>query len=296
VNVGAQTAVQQPQTGAPPAKASTNQKTQIQDPLAKLKSLLPKQETFIPIEGGGKSQGAKLFIDGTSPWTKSFTMLLGQAILTARNEIFRFELPSVTVCVFNDRLRANALMKAFALSPLDEHEWITRVGGVVIVCPVNLKGQFVAPKDEDSNYFKSTVAHQYSHCIIHLIAGDAVLPFWINEGLAMNVAGKLVPEDFKLNDYVVKSLFSRLDVLSLEELNAIPSTHGTQFDEGRTDAQQQSFHMVRLLLEQASPESLQSFLALPNADGVERAFLKAFGFDETTFHEQWSRTVKESLR
>jgi hypothetical protein len=258
--------------------------------------LLPGKETFIAVEGQDKTQGIRLLFETETPWVRSLSATLGESATKARDEVYRFKLPVATVCVFNDRTRCNALLQAYAGRPFDPHEWIVSVRGVLIVCPAGVKGEIIAPKDAASNYFRSTVAHQYAHCLNQIMSGAVPLPFWLDEGLAMTVAGKVVPEDVKLNDYVVKSLFARDAVVPLEQLSAIPSTHGTQFDEGRTDAQQQSFYMVRVLLEQSRPESLGAFLTLPRTEGIDVAFATAFGIELLTFHNRWKSTAQKAMK
>jgi hypothetical protein len=258
--------------------------------------LLPGKETFIAVEAQDKTQGIRLLFETETPWVRSLSATLGESATKARNEVYRFKLPVATVCVFNDRTRCNALLQAYAGRPFDPHEWIVSVRGVLIVCPAGVKGEIIAPKDAASNYFRSTVAHQYAHCLNQIMSGAVPLPFWLDEGLAMTVAGKVVPEDVKLNEYVVKSLFARDAVVPLEQLSAIPSTHGTQFDEGRTDAQQQSFYMVRVLLEQSRPESLGAFLTLPRTDGIDVAFATAFGIELLTFHNRWKSTAQKAMK
>jgi hypothetical protein len=285
---------QTPPASAPAPAPATN--PAVRNDITGLGKLLPGKETFIALEGPDKTQGIRLLFETETSWVRSLSATLSESATKARDEVYRFKLPVATVCVFNDRTRCNALLQAYAGRPFEPHEWIISVRGVLVACPMGTAGQTIAPKDGASNYFRSTVAHQYSHCLNQIISGALPLPFWLDEGLAMTVAGKVVPEDVKLNDYVVKSLFARDTVVSLEQLSAIPSTHGTQFDEGRTDAQQQSFHLVRFLLEQSQPGSLGAFFALPRTEGIEPAFATAFGTELLTFHSRWKNTVQKAMQ
>jgi hypothetical protein len=267
-----------------------------QNNITELVPLLPGKETFIATAGGDKTQGVRFLFEAETPWVSSLSTVLAEAAMKARNEVYGFKLPIITVCVFNDRKRCNALLQAYAGRTFEPHEWIVGVRGVLVACPMSATGQLVAPINAASNYFRSTIAHQYSHCLNQIMSGAVPLPFWLDEGLAMTVAGKLVPENVKLNDYVAKSLFVRDAVVPLEQLSAIPSTHGTQLDEGRTDAQQQSFHMVRVLLEQSQPEGLGTFLSMPRTDDVEAAFATAFAMDLMTFHTSWKSIAKKAMQ
>ena len=62
----------------------------------------------------------------------------------------------------------------------------------MLFCERNADGR--SPAKEGSPYFRASVAHEFSHCLLRRYLGNVDIPTWINEGLAMHCGAFMSPD------------------------------------------------------------------------------------------------------
>jgi hypothetical protein len=231
-------------------------------------------------------------------WTQGVMYTLEEAYRQAKSSIFGADVPLVTVFIFSDRARYDAFFKEYHGQAPKAQEWITYNRGVMMICPRDKDRSHIAPDDVTSDYFRSTIAQVYAHCLLRRALGTTEVPSWLNNGLAMTLASKLVPEDEKLNDYAIKRLVAANALLDLETLAKVPAStqYMTDKDDATKGALQQSYHLTRYLLQSSKKDGVVSFFnrAVNNEQTVEQVFAETYGSSPETFYAAWYANVQKT--
>jgi hypothetical protein len=231
-------------------------------------------------------------------WTQGVMSTLEKSYEQAKSSVLGADAPLVTVFIFSDRARYDAFFKEYHGGAPKAQEWITYNRGVMMLCPRNSQGVHIAPDDITSDYFRSTIAQIYSHCLLRRALGTTQVPSWLNNGLAVTLAGKLVPEDEKLNDYAINRLVAANALLDLETLAKVPAStqYMTDKDDATKGALQQSYHMTRYLLQSSKKDGIVSFFnrAVNNEQTIEQAFEETYGCSPEAFYAAWYASVQKT--
>lgn len=126
------------------------------------------------------------------------------------------------------------------------------------------------------------MAHEITHLVIHqLIYGPlAVLPTWLDEGLAMNAEGDLRPD-------LAGMLKDAIAAGSLFSLRSLSGAFPAGYDEAGL-AYAQSFSVVRYLLKTYGREKMQALIyAFKDGANPDEALLSVYGFDVAGLEAEW---------
>jgi hypothetical protein len=232
-------------------------------------------------------------------WTQGVMSTLEKAYTQAKSSIFGSDVPLVTVFIFRDRARYDAFFKEYHGAAPKAQEWITYNRGVMMICPRDKDRSHIAPNDVTSDYFRSTIAQVYVHCLLRRALGTTEVPSWLNNGLAMTLASKLVPEDEKLNDYAIKRLVAADALFDVETLAKVPAStqYMTDKDDATKGALQQSYHITRYLLQSSKGDGVVSFFnrAVNNEQTVEQSFEETYGASPEAFYASWLANVQKTF-
>lgn len=126
------------------------------------------------------------------------------------------------------------------------------------------------------------MAHEITHLVLHqLIYGPlAVLPTWLDEGLAMNAEGDLRPD-------LAAMLKDAIAADTLFSLRSLSGAFPAGYDEAGL-AYAQSFSVVRFLLNTYGKEKMQALIhAFKNGSNADEALLGVYGFDVAGLEKEW---------
>lgn len=159
----------------------------------------------------------------------------------------------------------------------------------------------------DGDYFRSTIPHEYTHALIARFLGIALLPSWLNEGIAQVVGGEAAPKLLDQNDRDIQRCVANNTLLSLDKLGTWDSFKGAvEQQEAQyravgssarvSDAYAQSFHMTRYLLSLVGMRSFCDFLdAFTRTHSLDNSFQNVFGFSIPEFYNAWLEDVHKKF-
>ncbi len=133
------------------------------------------------------------------------------------------------------------------------------------------------------------MAHEMTHLVIHqLIYGPlAVLPAWLDEGLAMNAEGDLRPD-------LAAMLADALASDSLFSLRSLSGAFPADYDAAGL-AYAQSFSVVKYLLDTYGREKMQSLIyAFKGGATADEALTRVYGFDVEGLEKEWLSSISKA--
>lgn len=130
------------------------------------------------------------------------------------------------------------------------------------------------------------MAHEITHLVIHqLIYGPlAVLPSWLDEGLAMNAEGDLrLDLAIMLKDAIASN--------SLFSLRSLSGAFPAGYDEAGL-AYAESFSVVKFLLNTYGREKMQALItAFKDGSNPDEALMSVYGFDVVGLEQEWRASL-----
>jgi hypothetical protein len=242
----------------------------------------------------------RVYSDDDSPWTQAILKLLPDAFHKGQ-DMFNIRLSETAVFIFKDAARYTAFCRTAFESAPGSWAWASGGNGILFFCATDPKGNQPA-KDVDSDYFRGTTAHEYTHALIARILGTAHLPTWLNEGLAEKAGSEVAPKLLAANDQEIQLCVASDMLLPLEKLNSADFYNEVehQVTQYRTvgpsarvsDAYAQGFHMTRYLLSLVGMRRFCNFLAeFARTHSLDNSFQSVFGFSIPEFYDAWLEDV-----
>lgn len=248
----------------------------------------------------------RVYCDEDNDWSAAIIKLLPEAAKIG-NDMFGVRLLETPVFIFKTNERYTAFYKLRFDKTPGSWVWASGSLGLFMFCETDPTGKKPA-EDTTGDYFRGTVAHEYTHTLIGRAIGTALLPRWMNEGLA-NVAGsKLAKEDLNKNDAKMKALFAAKALLSLDELNDTARFNDAvermlslkKVEAGKDaasaaaeakpqgDAYAQALHMMRCLLEIGKKEDILRFLTFfTETRDLDGSFRDVYAMSVPDFYAAW---------
>ncbi len=287
----------------------TFQPTPSSIPAAVLVAKIDGMRTFSPknVEEIKDAGGVlfRVYYDDDNAWTKA----IRKQLLVAHqvdSKLFGFGTHENVVLIFNDYSRMQKFAALRFAGSTGSWAWAFASEGILCFCKFDGKGKEPG-KDFESDYFKSTAVHEFSHALLGRRLRNVEIPKWYNEGIAVFAGSRVAPGDMDRNDTVLKRCFTEKTLVSLEELNDREAFN--RIVEGETskkdvmknlysgtDAYQQSFNMVRyLLLKTSAAEREKLWSYCEESRDFGKSFQAAFGISMTDFYDLWKKEAAVGL-
>lgn len=206
--------------------------------VAEMRSLAPVRVREIT-QGG--TVIFRIYYDGEDPWTGAIITTLPEAYQRVC-ELYGATLAETAVFIFSDGPRYNAFIRAWCASPPRDWQWAGGSRGALYFCERDADG--TPSSVPGSEYLRSTLAHEFSHCLLRRFLGTIPFPPWLNEGLAMFSGALMSPGDHDLNDVRLAQMVADESLLPMALLQ---SPDGFYQNETTRAAYVQAFAMARFL-------------------------------------------------
>jgi len=232
----------------------------------------------------------RIYYDEADEWTDTVVRTLADAY-RAVCEFYGVTLTETVVVIFSDGPRYNEFFQTIHEAEPTAWQWAAGGTGVLYFCGRNAEGE-VFP-DPTTDYLRSSIAHEFSHCLLHRYLGTTDIPPWLDEGLATWCGALLVPEEMARNDRAIARVVTKEQELSLPEL----STWEGFYEQGKErTAYTQAFAMTRYLESEVGRPGLMQLLTLLRDEGdLDKAFEKGWGLTSEQFYRQWLRVSVRML-
>jgi hypothetical protein len=149
----------------------------------------------------------------------------------------------------------------------------------------------------DQAGFPSILVHELTHIIFREYVGKAVLPLWLDEGVATYIENKYL-KSFDMNDFTfLKIAINNNSYIKFSQLNQITfSTLNLQAQDYVDIFYLESFSIIYFLLNRYPRDNFSQFLYfLSNGYALEEALLKGFSSfrDMEDLENKWKRFYQE---
>jgi hypothetical protein len=256
--------------------------SQLLQKLAHLRSLCPPNVHEISLR---KTVLFRVYYEADDAWTRAVVATL-PAAYEAVCSLYGAALPETAVFVFSTGRAYDAFCRALDGPPTD-WEWASGASGRMTFCPYDPTGR--QPAQPGTPFFKSTVAHEFSHCLLGRYLGPAPRPTWFEEGAAMLCGALLSPGDHASNDSEMARVLAGGRPLPLEVIDPKEEFYGCAHP---NDAYTQAFSMVRFLyLRVGRNGTLQLVKNLKAQGNLDKALTKSFRLSTQQFYDLWLQAV-----
>lgn len=164
------------------------------------------------------------------------------------------------------------------------HHW---VGGTFDGARIRLP---VRDFDKHRASIQRTLVHEFTHMVVHRLAGGAGVPAWINEGIARVEEGITDQDACE----TLRRLGGASALFPLEKLNRPFSRMKSAVDARRAYAQSCSFthHLIRSFSTRGVGRFIRFLRDPPDGGGMPAAFKKAFGIELSEAEKQWKTALE----
>ncbi len=131
--------------------------------------------------------------------------------------------------------------------------------------------------------FATVLVHETSHGIVSRFLSDVRLPSWLNEGMAVWIAGFIVKDDDTLEKAQRKSITTLRQTQTLAGFFDANQIEGEYYGSGVT--------MVDLLIRRDTKKFRQFFVDLKKGVPQKEALQKAYGLTFTELAQQYGRSI-----
>ena len=248
----------------------------------------------------------RVYYDEDTDWTKAIRKLLPQAFKIG-SQMYGVKIYETAVFIFKEAERFQKFRTLRFKNKIGSWSWATGSEGMLLFCRTDAKGKVRAGNTE-SDYFKGTIVHEYSHALLHRLISNASLPSWLDEGLAMFAETRIAPKNIEKNDQTLKRCFTENTFLSLKEMTAStifydmvekedPKRQSVPADAySGTEGYQQCLHMVRFFLLNTTEEQRKNFVRVYNTSkNVEKSFQEVFRVSTEDFYASWREVGAKGL-
>ncbi len=247
--------------------------------LAKLRQRVRAEVSFKEISVAGRSKHFRLKADGSRPGFDRIAMEVLGYLEQGYNKVcadlgfYPGEVVTVVLHTRKDFQRVTGT-----------HHW---VGGTFDGARIRLP---VRDFDKHKASIRRTLVHEFTHMVVHRLAGGAGVPAWINEGIARVEEG--------ITDLDARETLRRLGgtraLFPLEKLNRPFSRMKSAVDARRAYAQSCSFthHLIRSFSTRGIGRFIRFLRDPPERGGMPAAFKKAFGIDLSEAEKRWKMALE----
>jgi hypothetical protein len=271
--------------------------------IERMRALYPAHMQEVKV--GGKV-AFRVYYDDDKDWVRAIIKLLPKALDTGRS-LFGVELYETPVFIFTSSPRLQAFMRVrWPTYTLQSWVWAYGVTGMLYFAGITPGGSQLALKSE-SDYFRGTVVHEYTHSVLHRVLGTLSVPRWLDEGVAEFVAQRVATSKLVDNDRTMRTLTDAGAIVTLDRLNRddtffslteqeVAPRSATEPGDVRPAPYAQAYHMVRYLFARWHEDGFLRFLALYGTAGnLDASFRRAFGVTLDEFYDAWLKDGVDTL-
>jgi len=222
----------------------------------------------------------RVYYEEDNAWTRALLATLPQAHAQV-TAFYGLDPGGTPVFVFRRSSPYNAFFEAYAECSPTEWQWAAGATGSLLFCQADANGDEPAPAGTD--YFRASIAHEFSHCLLGRYVGWGPVPDWLDEGLAEECGARLAPGDYARNDEYMAEALAGAGPLPLELLEH-------RFYEADTTraAYAQAFSMVRYLDARFGRGRLLRLIEVLRAvESADAAFRRVLGTDQQGVYDAW---------
>jgi len=257
----------------------------------KMKALAPPNTYEIK-----NSKGAAIFrvyYDVEDEWTQAVVALLPQAYRINHN-LFNKNTPETPVFIFNDVGRFHTFVHVHSNSVPAPWAWDFGEASGLFFCET----KSVAAQDTTSAYFRGSIVHEYNHCIVRNITGNASLPAWFKEGLAMSVEPLLAPQTQEQFGRGVRGAVEANSLLSMKAMTDWPSFQEAMEQQTahlkKCDPYDQGWSMTCYFLTLVPPAKITAFLEdVRDSRDFDKSLRKFTGLSPDEFYNGWLKALSQ---
>lgn len=233
----------------------------------------------------------RIYYDEADPWTDAVIGTLPEAYQRVC-ELYGAALAETAVFIFSDGPRYNAFIRAWCAKPPREWQWAGGSTGTLYFCERDVDG--TPSSGPGSDYLRSSLAHEFSHCLLHRFLGTTPVPPWLDEGLAMFGGALMSPGDYGLN---ARHLAQMVADESLLPLALLQNGDGFYQNQAAQTAYAQAFAMVRFLESRIGRKGIIQLLNLLKAEGdIDKALQKGWAVDSRQLYNTWFEATVQMVR
>lgn len=230
----------------------------------------------------------RVYYDTLTPRAQAIIAQLAQAGADGQR-LFHTDMTDVSVYIFADKKRFAQFFRAWMNS--EPQPWQNSGGNTGMLLFSDSQADAVPGFQwDDMDYLRSTVSHEYAHCVTRWIVGTVLLPSWFHEGLAMYAGSMTSPKDLTNNEQSVRGMVASNSLLSYTDLNRMfyQSYEAWRTGRSRSNAYEQGLSMVRHLLTRISTAQLAELLRhVRDERNFESAFARTVGMTPQAFYNVW---------
>jgi hypothetical protein len=233
----------------------------------------------------------RIYYDGQDPWTETIISALPEAYQKVC-ELYAATLAETAVFIFSDGPRYNAFIRAWCDTPPRDWQWAGGSTGSLYFCERDADG--TPSSAPGSDYLRSSLAHEFSHCLLRRFLGTTPFPPWLNEGLAMLSGALMSPGDHDLND---RRLAQAVADEALLPMGLLQSRDGFYQNETIRTAYVQAFAMARFLDSRIGRQGITQLLNLLKQEGdIDKALQKGWGVNSQQLYDTWFEATIQMVR
>lgn len=245
----------------------------------------------------------RVYYDQADEWTGRIIALLPTAYRTSR-DLVGIDMVETPVFIFRDLARFREFYSERG-NGQPPHSWVWAAGSTGAFYFSQRKSDGTEAPRASSLIFRSTVVHEYNHCLVNRLLGAATVPHWFREGMAMVAESRAFPEKLTGYEERMRRVIASGNLLPLENLNRTTefldtverSLEARQQKIAAPDLYVQSFDMARYFLKQIKPGTLNKFLmAVRDQSSFDKPFLDYSGMTVEEFFEEWQEQLNQTTR
>lgn len=264
-----------------------------------MRSLCPAHSEVVRVDG---KIAFRVYYDTEEDWAQAIIKLLPDASRIGKT-LFNAKTYETAVFIFSSRQCLDRFENDLAIQKQPASwGWAKGNRGILFFSKTNGKGEQPGA-DTNSDYFRGTVVHEYTHSLVHRAVGTLHLPTWMDEGIAMYAAHLITPRDKAYNDQVMRRCVKDHTLLSLRELDTSESFYAHVEKQSAyklnpeqpydgPDAYAQALDMTSYLLPKDSQHDFCRFInAYCDSGDMETAFRSTFHRNLDSFYAAWRKHV-----
>lgn len=252
-----------------------------------MKAILPSRVSEIRL--GGKTR-FRVFSSKESAWSSAIIDTLPQAY-EINSTITKREPPTTQVFIFEryEDFKTFYKLRSHGTAP---GSWVWAAGdaSIMFFCR-NVPGASPNVNKINSDYFRTTIVHEYNHALVNAISGNAPMPIWLREGLATVIQSRASNVNAtslrqRMQQVVDVKAFLPLKEMSSKQVfvkNTEEYVAKSRQHIASPDPYPQAGFMVNYLLSLFPPDDLEVFL-------IELGFGRPF---DETFQKHTHRTLEQ---
>lgn len=260
-----------------------------------LQRLAPLKTTDVSI--GGRVV-FHVFFDERDAWTNAMIALLPRAYEINR-QITGADARETPVFIFSDESRYTRF-QAIRNDNVAMGSWAWAGGDASGLYLCQHLGDIV-PQNTNSSYFRSTVVHELNHSLVRRLTGNAVIPRWFEEGLAMQPATRIAPDLATAYSWEWNTMRQASAILPLDDMTTQPgfreATERNLAHKSPAAPYSQAWAMTNYFLSLVPPANLPAFLEDVRAGRDFNRSLKKFTtLTPQDFYDKWRADEANSVK